>query len=68
MSKEPQAHEEHGVGFLITCDKNREKQAVKDAYNFINEVHISLCSTLKIFMVISKLSLSISISKNKASR
>lgn len=35
-------------GFLIYCDKNREKQAVKDAYNFLTEVFDYLSfSTLK---------------------
>jgi hypothetical protein len=27
-------------GFLISCDKNREKEALRDAYNFISEVNI----------------------------
>ena len=33
-------------GFLISCDKNKEKQAVKDAYNFLTEVDIGSRSTL----------------------
>jgi hypothetical protein len=27
-------------GFLISCDKNREKEALRDAYNFLSEVKI----------------------------
>lgn len=27
-------------GFLLTCDQNKEKQALKDAYNFLSEVNI----------------------------
>ncbi len=25
-------------GFIITCDNNREKNAINDAYNILNEV------------------------------
>lgn len=25
-------------GFIITCDTNREKNAINDAYNLLNEV------------------------------
>lgn len=32
------ADEEPVKGFVISCDKNREKQALKDAYNFLAEV------------------------------
>lgn len=32
--------EEYSMGFLITCDKNREKLAIKDAFNFLAEVII----------------------------
>lgn len=28
--------EDEWKGFLITCDKNKEKQAIKDAYNFLS--------------------------------
>lgn len=31
-------------GFLISCDKNKEKQALRDAYNFITDVSIFLSS------------------------
>lgn len=29
------ATEETYKGFLISCDKNREREALKDAYNFL---------------------------------
>lgn len=32
------AEAESCKGFLISCDKNREKQALRDAYNFLTEV------------------------------
>lgn len=39
------ATEETYKGFLISCDKNREKEAVRDAYNFLEEVALNLYST-----------------------
>jgi hypothetical protein len=36
--------EEITKGFLISCDKNREKEAVRDAYNFLKEVNQPLSS------------------------
>jgi hypothetical protein len=46
--------EDQGSGFLITCDKNKEKQAIKDAYNFLNQVLSDRSSTSKTSMAISK--------------
>jgi hypothetical protein len=40
-------------GFLISCDKNREKQALRDAYNFLTEVLMSLFSKLNRFTATS---------------
>ncbi len=31
------AEGEEVKGFLLSCEQNREKQAIKDAYNFLNE-------------------------------
>jgi|JI6StandDraft_1071083.scaffolds.fasta_scaffold01124_18 hypothetical protein len=31
------AAEEECKGFLLTCEQNREKQAIRDAYNFLGE-------------------------------
>lgn len=33
--------EEDCKGWLLTCDQNREKQALKDAYNFLTNVYWS---------------------------
>ncbi len=46
--------EEAFKGFLITCDKNREREAVKDAYNFLEEVDLSIYSTFKRFTAMSR--------------
>lgn len=34
------AEDEPVRGFLVSCDKNKEKMAVKDAYNFLSEVAV----------------------------
>lgn len=34
------ADDEPCKGFLVSCDKNKEKQAIRDAYNFLNEVNL----------------------------
>ena len=31
------AAEEECKSFLLTCEQNREKQAIRDAYNFLGE-------------------------------
>ena len=30
------------TGFLITCNQNREKNAIREAYNFLNKVNFLL--------------------------
>lgn len=48
------ATDETFKGFLVSCDKNREKEAVKEASNFLQEVPLTLMSILKEYTTTSQ--------------
>jgi len=43
-SSEPDYYHSPIKGFIITADPKKEKNAVRDAYNFLNKVDISVLS------------------------
>lgn len=50
---EPEYYTNPITGFLITSNQNQEKNAVKDAYNFLNRVQ-SFSQSLLILLVCRK--------------